>query len=188
MASFHPSSALSFDLRRGRIRMAGSASQLLIPVDAMLTVLRALGSEEVGDFGRMVGTELGRRVVAAFAHGEGALAEASPEAVLDCLGGAFAVQGFGSLGLERWGAALVLVIDDSPLGPDGREFLGAVLEGALQRGFGRAARAVELDFDGARTRYALLGETTAGDVRAALRAGSPWTTVVGQLGATGGEA
>ena len=55
--------------------------------------------------------------------------------------------GLGSLGLERWGRALVLTVDGGPFGQQLDRLLGAVLEGALQRAFGRDCRAVKLGRD-----------------------------------------
>jgi hypothetical protein len=96
------------------------------------------------------------------------------DTVVEHLGGELALVGLGSLGLERWGRALVLVVDQSPLGAEGDGLLEALLEGALEAAAGRAVRALRLGRDAVRARFLIGGAAGVEKVRAWLAEGVPW--------------
>src|SRR5689334_22347123 len=112
---FDPSQALTFDLAHGLVHLEGAPSRLLVPADGLLVLARAAGPAAVATFGRSLGDAMGRRVASRLAEAEGVRA-ATVEVVVEHLGGELALIGLGSLGLERWGRALVMVVDQSPLG------------------------------------------------------------------------
>jgi hypothetical protein len=182
---FDPARALKFDLGRGQIEMEGARPRVVVPSDALFELCRAAGRDAQVDFGRRLGTEAGRRTAEAL---EGGVAGASLEAVVEHLGGNLALLGFGSLGLERWGKALVFTVDDSPFGAEGDALLAAVIEGALQRAVGREGQVVLLARDDARARFAVLSKTAAASVRSWLDAGASWGEVLARLHRTKGEA
>lgn len=163
---FNPSGSVSFDLVRGRVECGGD--HVLIPADALVDLCRAAGDEALSDFGRRLGTAVGRRI--ADRLGDGASA-ATMEEVLDHLGGELAVLGLGSLGLERWGRALVLSIDGGPFGQQLDRLLGAALEGALQRAFGRDCHAVRLMRDDRQVRFLIASAASASKVNEWLGSG-----------------
>jgi hypothetical protein len=163
---FNPSGSVSFDLVRGRVDCGGE--HVLVPADALVDLCRAAGDEAVSDFGRRLGTAVGRRI--ADRLGDSAN-NASLEDILDHLGGEVALLGLGSLGLERWGRALVLTIDGGPFGPQLDRLLGAVLEGALQRAFGRGGHAVKLMRDDRQVRFLITNAASANKVSQWLGSG-----------------
>ena len=57
---FNPSGSVSFDLVRGRVDCGGD--HVLIAADALVDLCRAAGDEAVTDFGRRLGTTLGKRL------------------------------------------------------------------------------------------------------------------------------
>src|SRR5450432_2379343 len=124
---FDPSYALVFDLGRGQIRMANAGDRADVPSDALLMLCQGASVEVVLYFGRRLGTEAGRALLGRL----GEAGQASMEAVVEHLGGELALMGLGSLGLERWGQALVLSFVHSPLGAAGDSLLGFILEGAM---------------------------------------------------------
>jgi hypothetical protein len=132
----------------------------------------------VKSFGRRLGTEAGRRTADALGSG---VAGASLESLLEHLGGNLALMGFGSLGLERWGKALVFTLDTSPFGAHGDALLSAVIEGALQRAAGRDVEAVVLGRDDDRVRLVVLSARAARSVRAWLDEGRSWGEVLSRL-------
>jgi hypothetical protein len=105
--------------------------------------------------------------------------------VLDHLGGELAVMGLGSLGLERWGRALVLTLDGGPFGQQLDGFLGAVLEGALQRGFGRDCRAAKLMRDDRQVRFLITNPSSASKVSQWLDSGVSYGDALTRLQNTG---
>ena len=163
---FNPSGSVSFDLVRGRVDCGGE--HVLVPADALIDLCRSAGDEAVSDFGRRLGTTVGRRI--ADRLGDSAQS-ASLEGVLEHLGGELAVLGLGSLGLERWGRALVLTIDGGPFGQQLDRLLGAVLEGGLQRAFGRDCHAVKLVRDDRQVRFLITSAASASKVNAWLGSG-----------------
>jgi hypothetical protein len=181
---FDPARSIKFDLDRGHVSLEDKADRLLVPIDALLVLCSNAGEEAVRDFGRTLGTEAGRRAAARL----GAADKAGLDAVVEHLGGDFALMGLGSLGIERWGHALVVTFDDSPLGAHGAALLAAIIEGALQRAFGRDASAVVLDRDQGRLRLLVVRAAGAERVRGWLREGTAWGEVLTRLHASGGRA
>jgi hypothetical protein len=179
---FDAANSVKFDLGRGQVELEGGA-RLLVPVDALLAVCRGLGQDSLRDFGRRLGTEAGRRVADRIS-----VKQASLDAVIDHLGGELALIGIGSLGAERWGRALVLTLDDSPLGADGDALVAAILEGALQRSMARDANIVRLDRKEGRVRWLVVNAKTAEKTRQLLSQGVAWGNVLARLHSSRGEA
>jgi hypothetical protein len=175
---FYPEGAVSFDLGRGRVELDAAAARVLVPVDALLDLCRAAGTEALKDFGRRLGSEAGRRVAARLSNG---LQDVAIETVVEHLGGDLALIGLGSLGTERWGSALVVTFSESPLGPAGEAILAAVVEGALERAFSRDVTAVPLHDEGDQLRLLIVHPKAERTVRAWLGAGVSWGDVLARL-------
>lgn len=182
---FDPSQSIKFDLGRGRVELSDSIPRLLIPADALLQLCRSASSDAQRDFGHRLGNETGRRAASRLVGGA---ARASIEAVVDHLGGDFALLGVGSFGIERWGKALVVTLTDSPLGDQGDELCEAMIEGALQRALGRDNSAVALGRSDGVARFVVLGRDTATAVRRWLAAGTTWTDALARLNRPRGRA
>jgi hypothetical protein len=175
---FCPEGAVSFDLGRGRVDLDGVAPHVLVPVDALLDLCRAAGSEAPKDFGRRLGSEAGRRVAARLSDG---LQDVAVETLVEHLGGDLALIGLGSMGTERWGSALVVTFSESPLGHAGEAILAAVVEGALQRAFSRDVTAVPLREEGDQVRLLILSPKAEQTVAAWLGKGVSWGEVLARL-------
>lgn len=191
-ARFDPSKAITFDLTSGLVHLEGAPARVLVPADALSALCATAGAEAAAAFGRALGVPMGRRLAGRFsasgasgtADAEGASAgvrAASIEAVVNHLGGELALAGLGSLGLERWGRALVLVVDHSPLGAAGDALLEAVLEGALAEATGRAARTAALGREEARARFLVSGSAAIEKVRTWLARGVSWGEALARL-------
>jgi hypothetical protein len=175
---FDPSHSVKFDIGKGIVHLDGAGPRLLVPPDALLDLCKHAGDDSLKDFGRRLGTEAGLRMAGQLGR---SLDTAGVDAFVEHLGGNLALLGLGSLSLERWGKALVFVVDDSPLGGAGDALLSAVLEGALQRAIGRDARIVVLAREDARVR--LLAASEKGAKRAAdlMRQGTKWADALARL-------
>jgi hypothetical protein len=182
---FDPSKAVTFDLTHGLVHLEGAPSRLLVPADALLALARAAGPEAAAAFGRSLGESMGRRAAARF-EGDGLVA-APADVVLDHLGGELALAGLGSLGLERWGRALVLVIDRTPLDAGGDALLEGMLAAAIEAASGRRAHVIALGREGGRTRFLVGGEAAAAKVRAWLSEGLSWGEALMRLHAPPGR-
>jgi hypothetical protein len=103
--------------------------------------------------------------------------------MVEHLGGDLALAGFGSLGAEVWGRALVFTVTGSPLGHDGDALLAAVLDGALQRALGRDAAVVPIDRADERVRLVVVNRATGSRVRQWLAEGVTWGDALSRLSA-----
>jgi hypothetical protein len=175
--NFDPSYALEFDFGRGQVRMANAAPRVVVPCDALLALCQGASVDAVRDFGRRLGTEAGRTMNDRL----GEAWQASLETVVEHLGGELSLMGLGSLGLERWGHALVLSFTHSPLGWAGDFLLGSVLEGAMQRSFGRDVVAIKLVREADHVRFLIAGHAGAHKVNGWLSEGVPWGEVLSRL-------
>ncbi|HEX4475025.1 MAG TPA: hypothetical protein VH142_08115 [Polyangiaceae bacterium] len=165
---FNPTHAVRFEIGRGRVSIDGSEARLLIPADALGRLCESASDEGIKDFGRRVGTDIGRRVASRLGEG------ASVAAMVEHLGGDLALVGMGSLSVEVWGRALVLNVVDSPLGKDGDRLLAAVLEGAIQRAMARDAAVVPIERVDGKVRLVVVNPMTASKVRKWLADGVSW--------------
>ncbi|HWP09479.1 MAG TPA: hypothetical protein VNN72_27245 [Polyangiaceae bacterium] len=177
---FDPTHSLEFNLDRGSVKLSGSIERVLLPADALAALVRGADVETRRDFARRLGTEAGRRVA------ERLDGNASAEAVVEHLGGEVALMGMGSLGFERWGRMLVATVQGSPLRGEGDEILAGIVEGALQRAFGRTASVVPLQRDDSLVRLLVVSSSTADRVREWLGSGVSWGEVLGRLNGAGG--
>jgi len=157
---------------------------MVVPTDALLALCQGAPEEAVRDFGRLLGTEAGRAVSSRLGDPQ----SAPIEAVVEHLGGEIALMGLGSLSLERWGHALVLSFEHAPLYAPGDTLLGAVLEGALQRAFGRDVVAAKLVRDENRVRFLITGRAGADQARGWLASGVTWGEVLTRLSSARGAA
>src|SRR5512142_1214261 len=138
---FDPALALKLDFDQGQVTLRGHGPCLVVPKGALLDLLSNAGDEATANFGQQLGVEVGRRMVESLGS---SITRASIEGFVEHLGGELALLGFGALAVERWGQALVLVIDGAPAGTTGAALVSAVVAGALQRALSRDTAVVEL--------------------------------------------
>jgi hypothetical protein len=175
---FNPTHAVRFELGRGRVSLnssEGPEARVLVPADALRDLCASAGADTMKDFGRRLGTEIGRRVAARLGTGS------SVASMVEHLGGDLALAGLGSLGAEVWGQALVFTVTGSPLGKDGDSLLSAILEGAVQRALARDAAVVPIERTDERARLVVVSPTTAPRVRQWLAEGVSWGDALSRL-------
>lgn len=169
---FDPTRAIIYDLAQGQLRDDEGASRLNLPFASVARLLEQAGADVALDFGRNLGVEIGRRVAARLDGAAGTAAWA------EHFGGHLALLGLGNLRVERWGRALVLRVASAPEGSS--ELVGAVLEGALQRGLSRTCSLVPFSGDDG-VAYLVLSPQTGERARALREAGGGLGQVVEQL-------
>jgi hypothetical protein len=176
-APFDPTHSLKFDLGRGRVAVDGSQARLVLPLDAVRQLCDSAGTEALRDFGRNLGTEVGRRV----SNRLPSIKNATVQDVVEHLGGDLALMGLGSLSIERWGEATVFVVSDCGFGPASDQLLAAVLAGAVQRAMSRDMEAVVLSREDDRIRFLATSQSTAAKVNGWLADGMQWGEVLSTL-------
>ncbi len=185
---FDPSKTVTFELALGRVHHQDGAPSacLIVPADALFALVRAAGVDAGHAFARALGASIGARIVERLGSAPSddpskarpsrsdQLRASSVEAVVEHLAGELAVGGFGALTLERWGRAVVLVVDGSPFGLEGDPLVEAILGGAAEAAFGPRATVTLLEGGPSRARFFLGGRAGIDKVRRWLAAGVPW--------------
>jgi hypothetical protein len=177
---FDPSQAIRFDLAQGSVALTGGAeaAAAVVPAHALSALVAAVARSGAAEAAFVAwGDALGQRVRQRL----GDTAAASPETVLDHVGGELALAGLGVLGFERWGKALVLTVRDGALGANGDEALSVILRGLLSAATGRAVSIVMLGREERVARLLLTSEKGAEKALASLAEGTPWALVLAGL-------
>jgi len=178
---------VDFDLSRGRVDRRADAEAkgghdeqvVLVPVSALAGLEKIAGPEITKKFARSVGVAFGRRVAAKLGSAD-AVTGATLEAFVSALAGEIAVSGWGLLHLERWGRALVLVVEHAPALPAGA--FAALLEGAVEAAAAREVHAVALtDGAGKAARVLIASEKSAERARRWLIEGASEGDVIRRL-------
>lgn len=182
---FDPALALKLDFDQGQVTLRGQGPCLVVPKGALLDLLSNAGDEATANFGQQLGVEIGRRMVESFGK---AIEATSVEDFVDHFGGELALLGLGTLAVERWGHALVLVIEGAPAGATGAALVSAVAAGALQRALSRDSAVIELMKSDNTLRLLVVSSRAAAEVKQWLAEEVPWGSVLTRLHAPRGDA
>ncbi len=136
---------LKFDLATGQVRTGEGERMALIPLSTLDELAQSAGPDAAARFARSVGLAMGRRVAAKLGSSRGVEA-ASLEGFVTELAMEVGLSGWGSLSLERWGRALVLLVDHPAVKE--RAIVAALVEGAVEAAAGREVHAAPLSGDG----------------------------------------
>jgi hypothetical protein len=179
---------VDFDLSRGRVDRRAGADEtgahdeqvVLVPISALSGLEKAAGHEVTRQFARSIGVSFGRRVATKLGSAE-AVEKASLETFVSALAAEIAVSGWGVLHLERWGRAMVLVVDHS-VGLPAAAF-AALLEGAVEAAAAREVHAVALTQGsaGSAARVLIASEKSAEHARRWLIEGASEAEVIRRL-------
>jgi hypothetical protein len=182
---FDPARAVTFDLGRGQVELADGEPQVMIPADALAAVLsgestsRALGQAiGVGAIGRVaarLASEAGGR------RAKDGVRGASLESVVELLGGELAVVGLGNLRVERWGKALLFVLDPHTLDARCDELVCGVFDGALASVTDKDVNTLVVDREGSQLRVLCANARAAARARELVLEGAFFTEIVSML-------
>jgi hypothetical protein len=173
--SFDPTNAVRFELPRGAVFASkGDDRLLLVPAGALADLVQAAPPEAAAALGRALGTAIGKRAVARIEHP----AAASVEQFVTQLAGECALAGVGLLTLERWGRAMVLLLEGSPL--DDR-LLSPLFSAAIEASTGRSAPTLLLARDGKVARVLVASATAVQRAGDWLAGGTAWGEVLTRL-------
>ena len=175
-SSFDATGAVQFDLSHGAVRTgSGREPVLLVPCSA-LDELALSAPSEAAVLGRAMGAAIGARAAKRLTDP----AAATIEAFVTQLAGECAVAGIGVFSVERWGRALVVVIEESPLaGP----MLAPVVSSAIEAALGKPVSAGLLARDAKQARVLVSSEGAVTAVLEAIAAGTPWADSLAKLNA-----
>jgi len=173
--SFDPTHTVRFDLPQGSVRAGQDGDPvLLIPCAALDDLVLSAPTEAVEAMGRALGSAIGRRAAARLGDPN----SASIEAFITQLAGEGAVAGLGVLSIERWGRALVVVIEKSPLVGT---LLAPLVASAIEAAFGRKVWSALLSRDEHAARVLVASEGAVERAREALASGMAWGQALAML-------
>jgi hypothetical protein len=173
-SSFDATGAVEFDLSHGAVRAGSNREPVLLLPCSALDDLALSAPAEAEALGRSLGAAIGKR--AALRLGEPH--EASVEGFVAQLAGECALAGIGVVSIERWGRALVVVIEESPLaGP----LLAPLVAAAIESALGKPVSSALLSRDARMARVLVASEGAVKQVQKATAAGTPWGEALTQL-------
>ncbi len=178
MDTFDPTHAVRFDLPRGSVTAGANERHVLLTCAALDDLVMIAGPEAAAAVGRSLGSALGNRVASRLG-GPSGVGASSVETVLAHLGGELSLAGLGTLAVERWGRALVMVVDRPAVADLG--FLASILEGALETASGKPARCISLGRDGTLARALVASDASIERARSWLDEGIAWGEVLVRL-------
>jgi hypothetical protein len=170
--TFDAARAVRFEIERGSVHAHGDARVAIVPVDAFDAIAASSAADAVA---ASIGSAIGKRVATRLGDVRGA----TIEAVTTQLAGELAVAGYGALSLERWGRALVLVVEGSALP-------GAMLERVVASALAAASGSKEiacatLGRDASTARLLVASSGAADRVRQWIASGVAWGDVLTRL-------
>jgi hypothetical protein len=173
--SFDATHAVRFDLNRGSVRAGGEDEcLLLVPSNALARLVASAPPQAAEALGHTMGAAIGRRTRARLED----VASASIEAVVTQLAGQAALAGVGALAVERWGRALVVLIEGSPLAT---ALLVPLVASALEATFERKVWCALLSTEGNNARILVASEQGIARVRNWMASGVPWGDALTRL-------
>jgi hypothetical protein len=174
-ASFTANQSVRFDLSHGAVR-AGTSDErhVLVPLAALADLASSATPSAVEAMGRAVGKAIGQRAAARMGDPAGA----SLEAFVTQLAGEAALAGVGVLSIERWGRALVVVLEGSSLPA---ALIASLVGAALEAASGRAVATALLAHDAGAARVLVASDGAVGRVRAWIASGMAWGDAITKL-------
>jgi hypothetical protein len=160
--------AVRFDLASGSVRAQGQEDRLvLLPAKALENLLLYASAESGVALGKALGESIGKRVAARI----GATGAPSVDDFATALAGEAAVAGIGVVSFERWGRALVVVIEHSALPVP---LLAPVVGAALEAASGRTVYSALLAHEGHSVRVLVASPSGIDRVRGWIASGISW--------------
>jgi len=172
--AFDPNGAVRFDLRSGAASDSRGNRLVLLPSAA----LAGLDADALGRMGDVLGRVCGARVAARLG-GDAGVRGLSVEVAIAHIAGELAISGLGMMHVERWGKAMVAVVENPSISDDA--FVGAALGGALSAASGRTVAAAPLGREAGRARFFLGSGATAKRVTALVGEGRAFSDIIASI-------
>ena len=172
---FDPTHALRFDVPRGSVHTSGDMRVVFIPAEALDELARSDLPGVIEGMGNLVGRAIGKRLAARL--GARATSGTVEEFVTE-LAGELAVAGYGAVRLERWGRALVVVVERSALPT---RMIAPLVGAAVENATGREVWSALLMHDDVATRVLVSSRSAIAHVRDWLEAGVAWGDALSRL-------
>jgi len=174
-SSFDATHAIQFDLTQGSVCAGGQNERLVLVPSSALSDLVASGGEQAAEtLGRKLGGAIGSGAAARVTD----LPNASIETFVTQLAGQAAILGVGSLSLERWGRALVVVLERCPLAS---ALIAPLVAAAFETASGRQVWCLLLAHEQQTARVLVASKSAVARADQWLRSGVSWRDAVSRL-------
>lgn len=180
---------MTFDLEKGQVELADGEPQLMVPASALASMLA--GHSGGRTLGRAIGVSAMGRVAMRMARGPSVegdgrrarekIRAAALETIVELLGGELAIVGLGNLRVERWGEALLFVLDPHPLDGRANELVCGVFEGALASVTEREVVALVIDRAENQLRVLVANKKAIARAQRMVAGGAFFTEIVSKL-------
>lgn len=178
VSTFDPARAVRLDFPRGAALASDDERVVLLPAAALTELTLEAPAELRLTLGKAMGASLGARVASRLGGSEGA-AKTTLEGFLNELAGEVAASGLGTLGLERWGRALVVTVGNAAVEDD--SFLAGLVGAALATATGKDTHAVHLTSTEGQAKLLVASRGTAERVRGYVAAGESFGVILEKL-------
>ncbi|MFO0737003.1 MAG: hypothetical protein U0270_14040 [Labilithrix sp.] len=175
--AFDPNGAVRFDMTNGATSDVRGTKFLLVPA-AALEALDRTTPGALAHIGAEVGRACGARIVARLG-GESEVRGATLDVIVTHLAGELAIAGLGSVSVEQWGKALVVVLANPNVNSDG--FLAAALAGAVSVAVGREVCMIPIGREGNVARFYIGTQQTMIRCRSLVSSGKSWMEILQAL-------
>lgn len=175
--AFDPNGAVRFDMTNGAALDSRGARFVLVPASALDALDRATPGA-LAHIGSEVGRACGARILAKLG-GDSEVRAATLDVVVTHLAGELAIAGLGSVSVEQWGKALVVVLTNPTVNSDG--FLAGALAGAVTVAVGREVFMIPIGRDGNVARFYIGTQQTMIRCRSLVSSGKSWMDILAAL-------
>lgn len=141
-SAFDPGGFYEFDLGRGTVRTQAGGRVVVLSDNVLAPLVSAAASQGDLTAVRRLGKQLGEQIVA---NAGGDVEGAPADQVLGHAAAVLGLFGWGRLGLERWGDALVATLSDMPVLDDAQLGIAALLGGVFTSLGGREVACVPIE-------------------------------------------
>lgn len=167
---------VTFDLATGQVRAGEDERVVLVPPSALDDLASSVSLQAASRFSRAIGVAIGKRIARKLGSSDGVLG-ASVEAFVSELALSVAVSGWGSLRIERWGRAMVVAVEHTPV--EDHRLIADLVAGALEAAAGRVVHGVSLG--GTVARVLVASEGAAARARGWIAEGASEQDVLSRL-------
>lgn len=178
VSTFDPARAVRLDFPRGAALASDDERLVLLPAAALIELTLEAPAELRVTLGKALGASLGARVAKRLGGSDGAT-KATLESFLNELAGEVAAAGLGTLGLERWGRALVVTVGNPAVEDDA--FLAGLVGAALATATGKDTHAVHLANADGQAKLLVASRGTAERVRGFVADGVSFGAILEKL-------
>jgi len=175
---FDPGSFYAFDLARGAVSTRHGERVLVLSSEVVSTLVASAAKHGDLTAVRALGKRIGEQAASSLGSD---VRGATPERVATHAAGVLSLLGWGALSLERWGDALVIVLEGAPDLDPGKLGLASLLGGMLTTLSGRDIACVPV----ASGRFVVVDPSVAEQVFSWAKEGADLAQIVAKLGAEG---